>query len=146
MLGATGQCIPTALDKLLVSLVPTLGGVHLAVDPACAFAVAADIQGREYTLGELAGFGQDGISQVTADVLAAGQLTDLIEQAELVEDELHVAQGGGVFTHDEFPVGSFESGRLGKYQVEQTSAELRPPRVGRVALNCASQAFGSESR
>ncbi|MCY1412608.1 hypothetical protein D9M71_280190 [compost metagenome] len=84
MLGAAGQGVPATLDKLLVGLVPALGGVHLAIDPARAFAVAADVQGREHALGELARFGEDGVGQVAADILAAGQLADLVEQAELV--------------------------------------------------------------
>ncbi|MCY1551075.1 hypothetical protein D9M68_873810 [compost metagenome] len=94
-----GEGVPAALDELPVGLEPTGCGGHIAIVPACALTVTGQVQGRQDALGELAGLTQDGIDEVGAEVVAAGQLIHLLQVSQLVQDELHVAQGRVVFTH-----------------------------------------------
>ncbi|MNJ59488.1 hypothetical protein D3C77_551750 [compost metagenome] len=51
-------------------------------------------------MGELARFTENGVDQIGVEVSAARQVLYLVEVAQLIEDELHVAQGRVVFTHD----------------------------------------------
>ena len=57
-----------------------------------------------------AAFFEHGLGRVEAGVLEAGQLRDLVDIGEFVDDEQHVLDGGGV-AHSRFPEMQSEKGR-----------------------------------
>jgi hypothetical protein len=65
-----------------------------------ALGVAAAVERGEHLGGELAGLFEHGVDGVGIDVGVAGHLLEFVDSVEqLVQHELHVAQGGGVRRH-----------------------------------------------
>ncbi|MNP81901.1 hypothetical protein D3C76_1803830 [compost metagenome] len=66
---------------MLVSLAPALGGGDFAVQPTRAFAVAADVERGEYSLGEFPGLIENGVRKIGAESVAAGKAAYLVQMA-----------------------------------------------------------------
>ena len=98
-LGIQRQAVPAAFDELLVGFLETLGRLHRAVLPLRAFLVARPVQWVEHLCGELGRFLQDGVDGVRRGVLASREFGYLGHPGELIQDELHVFEWGGVGAH-----------------------------------------------
>ena len=97
---------PAVFGVLLVGFLETirrLDFVGFLVQDA-TLGVAHQVQRRQHFGGELATLFEHGVDGVGIHIAIGGDLLEFIDSAEqLVDHELHVAQGGGVRRHREAP-------------------------------------------
>lgn len=91
------QCRPAAFHILRIGILEALGRGHFVrgLVQRAALLVTAHVERERHARGELAGFFQHGIHGVGIHLRMARDRLELLRDPEnLVEDELHVAQGG----------------------------------------------------
>ena len=102
-LRIAGERGPACLHELLIGLLEALGRAHRmggGVQTA-ALAIARVIQREQHLRGELGPLLQHLVDGVHIDLGVLGQLFQFaFDLQQLVQHEMHVAQGGDVLTHD----------------------------------------------
>src|SRR4051812_3021461 len=93
------QPIPSASDKLLISVLESLRRGHLTVDESRAFLVADAIEWIEHAGCKPGGFIQDSVHKIASDFGAVRHRCDIANADQFVDDELHVLQGRRIGRH-----------------------------------------------
>ena len=95
-----GQCAPATLAVKFVSFLEAIGRGHAAIFmPRAALQVTDLVQGEQHIFHKLRAFGQDCVDHVRAGVLKTRQIGVAFNAQNFVEDELRVANGGGIAWH-----------------------------------------------
>ncbi|MGY4484633.1 hypothetical protein ACVWWR_003824 [Bradyrhizobium sp. LM3.2] len=103
-LGRGRQAEPAALGDLLERVLEALRRGDAAVIGAlAAFEIAHTIERLEHLFGELCGFAQNGFAHVARRVGEAGQIVIAVDLEDVVEQEVHVFDGGFVDRHGVLP-------------------------------------------
>lgn len=103
-LGRRRQTEPAALRDLLERFLETLRRGDAAVIGAlAAFEIAHAIERLQHLFGELGSFAQNGFAHVARRVGEAGQIVVAVDLEDVVEQEIHVFDGGFVDRHCGLP-------------------------------------------
>ena len=97
-----GQCRPAGFNVLRVGFLEALGRGDGAADlvEMAAFLVAGMVERVSHVLGELGRFFCDRVDRVDVEVGMLRQGFELLVNAKkLVQDKLHITQGGDVLAH-----------------------------------------------
>ena len=84
-----------------------------------ALQVADLVQRKKNALYKFGAFGQDRVDHIRAGIFKAGQIGEAFNSQYFVENELHIANGGGVAWHFRSLIGW-------KYQIRRWQICLRP--------------------
>jgi len=89
---------------LLESFLESLRRRDAAVVTAlAAFEIADAIERLQHFLAELGGFAQDGLANIGGGIGKAGQIVVAIDLEDVIDEELHVLDGGFVDRHGVLP-------------------------------------------
>ena len=100
--GIAIQAGPAAFAELVEGLLEALGRVDHAVFKADAFLVTNRVQRREDVACQLAGLFEDGAGEIAVQLVIAGHVLFGSFQ-HVMQDELHVLDGGGEGRHCSLP-------------------------------------------
>ncbi len=96
----TRQCAPAAFAIKLVSFFETIGRGHAAIFmPCAALQVAHLVQREQHIFHKFRAFGQDRVDHVCAGIFKTRQIGVALDTQNFVENELRVANGGGIAWH-----------------------------------------------
>ena len=84
-----------------------------------ALQVADLVQREQNALYKFGAFGQDRVDHIRAGIFEAGQIGETLNSQYFVENELHIANGGGVAWHFRSLIGW-------KYQIRLRRTYLPP--------------------
>ncbi len=97
--GRAPDAVPSVLGEGLVGRLEACGRRDLPVDPACALAVADDVQRSQHLAAEPARLLEDGVHEIRRGVLVAGKRRDFGEACEFMQCEADVPQRWRVGAH-----------------------------------------------